>query len=217
MNCPASVRIWRTCCSTFRRPCSCTISARCKRFQRSYGTCASVCRRWFSWKALCGKSTISSMDWRWEIDECERRGFFLYENDGNVFPFVTSFGQVLHLIGTYEKVEEEEEEIYEVINVHKLKSATPNLRVINLYGINFIDDSHIDAFSSNCIQVNAFENWRGKKSTVQWLFIGVFLLLFSMLSLITCSWNVWPSITATKWQVQHWKCWFNVRSVWCVC
>lgn len=58
------------------------------------------------------------------------------------------------MIGTYEKVEEEEEEIYEVINVHKLKSATPNLRVINLFGINFIDDSHIDAFSSNCIQVN---------------------------------------------------------------
>lgn len=50
-------------------------------------------------------------------------------------------------------MEEEEEEIYEVINVHKLKSATPNLRVINLYGINFIDDSHIDAFSSNCIQL----------------------------------------------------------------
>lgn len=56
-------------------------------------------------------------------------------------------------IGTYEKVEEEEEEIYEVINVHKLKSATPNLRVINLYGINFVDDSHIEAFSSNCIQL----------------------------------------------------------------
>jgi hypothetical protein len=56
-------------------------------------------------------------------------------------------------LGTYEKVEEEEEEIYEVINVHKLKSATPNLRVINLYGINFVDDSHIEAFSSNCIQV----------------------------------------------------------------
>lgn len=60
------------------------------------------------------------------------------------------------MIGTYEKVEEEEEEIYEVINVHKLKSATPNLRVINLFGINFIDDSHIDAFSSNCIQVTIF-------------------------------------------------------------
>lgn len=65
---------------------------------------------------------------------------------------------MLHLIGTYEKVEEEEEEIYEVINVHKLKSATPNLRVINLYGINFIDDSHIDAFSSNCIQVWKYLN-----------------------------------------------------------
>lgn len=61
--------------------------------------------------------------------------------------------QTFYFIGTYEKVEEEEEEIYEVINVHKLKSATPNLRVINLYGINFVDDSHIDAFSSNCIQV----------------------------------------------------------------
>jgi len=60
---------------------------------------------------------------------------------------------IYYSLGTYEKVEEEEEEIYEVINVHKLKSATPNLRVINLYGINFIDDSHIDAFSSNCIQL----------------------------------------------------------------
>ncbi|XP_072160465.1 F-box/LRR-repeat protein 12-like [Bemisia tabaci] len=69
-----------------------------------------------------------------------------------IYNFINGL-EILHLIGTYEKVEEEEEEIYEVINVHKLKSATPNLRVINLYGINFIDDSHIDAFSSNCIQV----------------------------------------------------------------
>ena len=56
--------------------------------------------------------------------------------------------------GTYEKADEEEEEIYEVINIHKLKSATPNLKVVNLYGINFVDDSHIEAFSSNCIQVS---------------------------------------------------------------
>lgn len=69
-----------------------------------------------------------------------------------IYNFINGL-EVLHLIGTYEKVEEEEEEIYEVINVHKLKGATPNLRVINLYGINFIDDSHIDAFSSNCIQL----------------------------------------------------------------
>ncbi|KAF9799439.1 hypothetical protein SFRURICE_003136 [Spodoptera frugiperda] len=65
-----------------------------------------------------------------------------------IYNFINGL-EILHLIGTYEKVEEEEEEIYEVINVHKLKSATPNLRVINLYGINFVDDSHIDAFSSN--------------------------------------------------------------------
>lgn len=69
-----------------------------------------------------------------------------------IYNFINGL-EVIHLIGTYEKCEEEEEEIYEVINVHKLKSATPNLRVINLYGINFIDDSHIDAFSSNCIQL----------------------------------------------------------------
>lgn len=69
-----------------------------------------------------------------------------------IYNFINGL-EVLHLIGTYEKSDEEEEEIYEVINVHKMKSATPNLRVINLYGINFIDDSHIDAFSSNCIQL----------------------------------------------------------------
>ena len=34
-----------------------------------------------------------------------------------------------------------------------MKSATPNLRVINMYGISFVDDSHIEAFSSNCIQL----------------------------------------------------------------
>ncbi|XP_023720818.1 F-box/LRR-repeat protein 2 isoform X2 [Cryptotermes secundus] len=69
-----------------------------------------------------------------------------------IYNFINGL-EILHLIGTYEKVEEEEEEIYEVINVHKLKSATPNLRVINLFGINFVDDSHIEAFSSNCIQL----------------------------------------------------------------
>merc|ERR1712004_792900 len=31
--------------------------------------------------------------------------------------------------------------------------ATPNLRIINLWGINFIDDTHVEAFSSNCIQL----------------------------------------------------------------
>ncbi|XP_043218903.1 F-box/LRR-repeat protein 7-like isoform X1 [Amphibalanus amphitrite] len=69
-----------------------------------------------------------------------------------IYNFINGL-EVLHLIGTYEKIEEEEEEIYEVVNVHKLKSATPNLRVVNLYGINFVDDTHVEAFSSNCIQM----------------------------------------------------------------
>jgi hypothetical protein len=70
-----------------------------------------------------------------------------------IYNFINGL-EILHLVGTYEKSgDQEEEEIYEVVNIHKLKAATPNLRVINLYGINFIDDSHIDAFSSNCIQL----------------------------------------------------------------
>ncbi|XP_042875790.1 F-box/LRR-repeat protein 7-like [Penaeus japonicus] len=69
-----------------------------------------------------------------------------------IYNFINGL-EVLHLVGTYEKADEEEEEIYEVINIPKLKSATPNLKVVNLYGINFVDDSHIEAFSSNCIQL----------------------------------------------------------------
>ncbi|XP_076317309.1 uncharacterized protein LOC143229204 isoform X1 [Tachypleus tridentatus] len=69
-----------------------------------------------------------------------------------IYNFINGL-EVLHLIGTYDKVAEEEEEIYEVINIHKLKSAVPNLRVVNLYGIVFVDDSHVEAFSSNCIQL----------------------------------------------------------------
>ncbi|KAK4016767.1 hypothetical protein OUZ56_031734 [Daphnia magna] len=69
-----------------------------------------------------------------------------------IYSFINGL-EILHLIGTYEKISEEEEEIYEVINIHKMKSATPNLRVVNLYGINFVDDSHVEAFSSNCIQL----------------------------------------------------------------
>lgn len=69
-----------------------------------------------------------------------------------IYNFINGL-EVLHLIGTYEKVTEEEEEIYEVINIHKLKSAVPNLRVVNLYGIIFVDDSHVEALSSNCIQL----------------------------------------------------------------
>lgn len=70
-----------------------------------------------------------------------------------IYNFINGL-EVLHLVGTYERAvehtEEESEEIYEVINIHKLKSAVPNLKIINLFGINFIDDSHVEAFASSC-------------------------------------------------------------------
>ncbi len=61
--------------------------------------------------------------------------------------------ELLHIVGTYERGEEEEGEVYEVLNIKTLKQATPNLRIITLWGITFLDDSHIEAFSSNCIQL----------------------------------------------------------------
>ena len=48
---------------------------------------------------------------------------------------------------------EAEEDIYEVINIGKIKAHTPNLRVVNLYGITFIDDTHIELLTSNCIHI----------------------------------------------------------------
>ena len=65
--------------------------------------------------------------------------------------------EMLNIVGTYEKAEMEEGEVYEVVNIKTLKQATPNLRIINLYGINFVDDTHIEAFSSNCIQLQVSE------------------------------------------------------------
>jgi hypothetical protein len=61
--------------------------------------------------------------------------------------------EVLHLIGTFEHGDEEAEEIYEVINIGKIKAHTPNLRIVNLYGISFIDDTHVELLSSNCIHL----------------------------------------------------------------
>ena len=71
-----------------------------------------------------------------------------------IYSFINGL-EMLHINGTYEKAEMEEGEVYEVVNIKTLKQATPNLRIINLYGISFIDDTHIEAFSSNCIQLQA--------------------------------------------------------------
>ncbi|KAJ8317010.1 hypothetical protein KUTeg_004914 [Tegillarca granosa] len=54
---------------------------------------------------------------------------------------------------TFELSTEGEDEVYEVINIGKIKAHTPNLRIVNLYGISFIDDSHIELLASNCIHL----------------------------------------------------------------
>ncbi|XP_050397892.1 F-box/LRR-repeat protein fbxl-1 isoform X2 [Patella vulgata] len=61
--------------------------------------------------------------------------------------------EVLHLIGTFEMSTESEEDVYEVINISKIKAHTPNLKIVNLYGISFVDDSHIELLTSNCIHL----------------------------------------------------------------
>ena len=40
-----------------------------------------------------------------------------------------------------------------MLNIRSLKQATPNLTVINIWGVSFVEDAHIEAFSSNCIQL----------------------------------------------------------------
>ena len=60
---------------------------------------------------------------------------------------------VLFTPGTFELSSESEEDIYEVINIGKIKAHTPNLRVVNLYGITFLDDTHIEMLASNCIHI----------------------------------------------------------------
>lgn len=72
----------------------------------------------------------------------------------------------IFFLGTYEKIEDEEEEVYETVNVHKLKSYTPNLRVVNLWGVAFINDEHIESLSSNlahleCLSVNFCQKFTG--------------------------------------------------------
>lgn len=40
-----------------------------------------------------------------------------------------------------------------MINLSKIKAHTPNLRVVSLYGITFVDDSHVELLSNNCIHL----------------------------------------------------------------
>lgn len=83
---------------------------------------------------------------------CLSETIFLDNFMKKIYNFINGV-ELLNLYGTYEQGEEEEGEVYEVLNIRTLKQATPNLRVINLWGVSFVDDSHIEAFSSNCIQL----------------------------------------------------------------
>ena len=96
------------------------------------------------------------------------------------FSFINGL-EMVHIVGTYEKAEMEEGEIYEVVNIKTLKQATPNLRIINLWGINFIDDTHVEAFSSNCIQLQVIStHWQFSSTLIYILVIPGFMcqLLF---------------------------------------
>lgn len=61
------------------------------------------------------KLNITAFYWTWKFAE-----FYLFK-----------------ISGTYEKVEDEEEEVYETVNVFKLKQFLPNLRIVNLWGVSF--------------------------------------------------------------------------------
>nr|CAD2192247.1 unnamed protein product [Meloidogyne enterolobii] len=83
---------------------------------------------------------------------CLSENIFLEGFLRKVYTFISSV-EILHIIGTYEKVEDEEEEVYETVNVFKLKQYLPNLTVVNLWGVPFITDDHVDALSSNCARL----------------------------------------------------------------
>jgi hypothetical protein len=57
--------------------------------------------------------------------------------------------QEVHLIGKDEQ-NIEEDELIETISINKLRSFMDNLRVINLYKLEFIQDYHIEALSLSC-------------------------------------------------------------------
>lgn len=75
------------------------------------------------------------------------------------------------------------------MNIKTLKQATPNLRIINLYGISFLDDTHIEAFSSNCIQltVSTELNLVGRPSVFRILCPSSLFPIFIALKLVLLS------------------------------
>ena len=86
---------------------------------------------------------------------CLSEVIFLEAFMRRIYGFISSLN-TLHIIGTIEKTSlssPEEIDAYETINISKIKAYASNLRVINLYGISFIDDSHIEAIASGCLHL----------------------------------------------------------------
>ena len=89
---------------------------------------------------------------------CLSEVIFLESFMRRIYPYLSSL-HILHIIGTLEKSSltsmssPEETDDYETINLSRIKAHAPNLRVVNLYGACFIDDSHIEALASGCIHL----------------------------------------------------------------
>ncbi|CAF3750178.1 unnamed protein product [Adineta steineri] len=86
---------------------------------------------------------------------CLSEVIFLESFMRRIYGYLSSL-HTIHIIGTMEKPcvsSQEDADNYETINISKIKANAPNLRVINLYGINFVDDSHIEVIASGCIHL----------------------------------------------------------------
>lgn len=86
---------------------------------------------------------------------CLSEVIFLEAFMRRIYGYLSSLS-TLHIVGTMEKSSissAEETDNYETINISKIKTHVPNLHVINLYGVTFIDDSHIEAIASGCIHL----------------------------------------------------------------
>jgi hypothetical protein len=86
---------------------------------------------------------------------CLSEVIFLEAFMRRIYGFLSSL-HTIHIIGTIENSSvsaQEEVDNYETINITRIKASAPNLRVINLYGIGFIDDSHIEGIASGCIHL----------------------------------------------------------------
>ena len=89
---------------------------------------------------------------------CLSEVIFLESFMRRIYSYLSSL-HILHVIGTLEKSSltsmssPEETDDYETINLSRIKAHAPNLRVVNLYGVCFIDDGHIEALASGCIHL----------------------------------------------------------------